>query len=49
MCGVKIGLVLALEAHGDLGAEAAQHLVGRVHDEPVGAHGFVLRKYSRHH
>ena len=42
-------LVLALEAHGDLRAETAQHLVGGVDDEPVAAHGLGLRKNSRHH
>src|SRR6185295_4108413 len=41
------GLVLALEAHGDLRAQTAQHLVGRVDDIPVAAHGFILGKYSR--
>ena len=34
------GLVLALQAHRDLRREAAQHLVGRVDDKPVAAHGF---------
>src|SRR5688572_1183993 len=42
------GLVLALEAHGDLGAETAQDLVGGIDDIPVAAHGLVLRKYSTH-
>jgi len=43
------GLVLALEAHGNLRAETAQDLVGRIHDKPVAAHGFRFRKNSRHH
>src|SRR5262249_3766449 len=38
------GLVLALEAHGDLRAETAEDLVGRVDDIPVAAHGLVLRQ-----
>ena len=43
------GLVLALEAHGDLRAETAEHLVGRIDDEPVTAHSFGLRKNSTHY
>jgi hypothetical protein len=43
------GLGLALETHGDLRGEAAQHLVRSVHDIPVAAGRFGIDESSRHH
>jgi hypothetical protein len=41
-------LGLALEAHGDLSGEPAEHLVGCIDDVPVAAGRLGIHKRSRH-
>jgi hypothetical protein len=46
--GRELGLVLATENHGDLGGQAAEGLVGGIHQDPVVPRRSCVQEYGFH-